>query len=182
MKGFARLSQWLALEALLLLGGPCLAQVVRSSALTLRVPRLCQLLISGDVSGLLTLSVDGSGESSFDQGYAASAADATVLTINANDSWDLSARLNGGWNCPGTYDKDENDLMIRVSNTPVGTIQNGADQYINLADTDTQILSHDSAVADNTVNIQTKVLLDWTQDVPGTYDVTVTYTLVTHLP
>ena len=146
------------------------------------VTSMSQLDISGDVSNLLTLGQDGSGESAFDVTYVESDADATRLTINTNDVWDLSAKLAGTWSCPGAYDKDENDLFIRITNTPTGTIQNGADSYINLDVTDTEILNHDSAVSANVVDIQTKVLVDWTKDIPGAYSLTITYTLVTHVP
>lgn len=153
-----------------------------STTLVLRIPHLSELVISGDVSGLLTLTADGTGETAFDAGYVQSTPAATWLTLNTNDRWDLSARLGGNWTCPGTYDKDENDLSIRITNTPTGTIQNGASSFVTLSGVDLMILSHDSAVTDNQVDIQTKVLLDWTKDIPGSYSITVTYTLVTHLP
>lgn len=149
---------------------------------TLSVPLLSVLSIAGDVSGLLTLTQDGSGETAFDVGNAESDPDATVLTLNTNDQWDLSAKLTSDWSCPGSYDKSETDLYVRITNSPTGTIQNNADSYINLQTLDTQILSHTEAVSNNIVNIQTKVLLDWQEDIPGAYSITLTYTLVTHLP
>ncbi len=161
---------------------PACAQVDGSTFAELRMPRLAQLVIGGDVSALLTLTQDGSAETAYDAGSVASAADATLLTIDGNDAWDLSAKLAGDWSCPGAYDKAETDLRIRITNTPTGTIQNGADQYITLSGTDTEILSHDGAVAANEVDIQSQVLLDWTQDLPGAYSITVTYTLVVHVP
>jgi hypothetical protein len=148
----------------------------------LRIPRLAQLTIGGDISGMLTLAQDGSGEIAFENGSAESAADATTLTIDGNAPWDLSAKLAGNWTCPGAYDKAETDLKIRITNTPTGTIQNGADSYISLLGADTEILSHDDAVAENDIDIQTQVLLDWTTDIPGAYSITVTYTLVVHVP
>ncbi len=155
---------------------------VESTTGILSVTTLSQLDISGSVSSLLSLAQDGAGEAAYDASFVESATSATVLTINTNDSWDLSAKLAGDWSCPGAYDKAENDLYVQITNSPTGTIQNSADSYINLSGTDTQILSHDSAVAGNEVDIQTKVLMDWTKDIPGDYSLTVTYTLVTHLP
>ena len=149
---------------------------------TLSVPLLSELSIAGDLSGLLTLTQDGSGETAFDTGDAESDSDGTVLTLNTNDQWDLSAKLAGDWSCPGSYDKSETDLYVRITNSPTGTIQNDADNYINLQTLDTQILSHTEAVSNNIVNIQTKVLLDWETDIPGAYSITLTYTVVTHLP
>ncbi|MBN1825045.1 MAG: hypothetical protein JW958_02185 [Candidatus Eisenbacteria bacterium] len=145
------------------------------------VPMLSQLTLMGDMSDLLTLTADGVGESAYDAGQVESAADATVLTINANAPWDLSVKLAGDWTCPGAYDKDEDDLAIRITNTPTGTIQNGAGSYIDLDGSDTQILSHTEGVADNAVHVQTRVLLDWAGDIPGTYGITITYTLVAHV-
>ncbi len=150
--------------------------------LPILMPRLAAITIAGDVSGLLTLSVDGSGETSFDAGSVESASDATRVTLDTNDSWDLSVKRDGAWTDPTGYDKAENDLQIRITNTPTGTIDNGADSYITLTTSDTQILSHPSAVSSNQVDVQTKVLLDWTKDIPGTYSMSLTYTLVTHLP
>ena len=92
------------LLALLLV--PLISQVAGAETQTVRlllsVSRLSDLAISGDVSQLLTLTQDGSGESAYDVGYTESAADQTVLTLNANDAWDLSAKLSGSWSCPGT--------------------------------------------------------------------------------
>ncbi len=177
-----QISSLLLIVLLLTAALPASAQEVKGSSATIWVPRLCQLAISGDVTGLLTLIQDGTGELSYDAGHVESAADATILTFNTNDAWDLSARLNGNWVCPGSYDKAENDLYIKISNVPTGTIQSGAGSYINLGGTDTELLSHGSGVTDNAVNIQTKVLLDWSQDIPGGYSITIVYTLVTHVP
>ncbi len=171
-----------ALGGLVLFGGNTLAQPDGAASLIVRIPRLSQLVINGDVSSLLTLTADGTAEACFDGGYVQSASDATTLTLNTNDVWDLSARLGGTWICPGSYDKDESDLLVRISNTPTGTIQNGASAFIALTGSDQVILSHDSGVTDNQVALQTRVLLDWTRDIPGSYSINVTYTLVTHLP
>jgi hypothetical protein len=161
---------------------PARAEVVKRSSVLVTMPRLAMLQISGDVSGLLTLMPDGSGESAYETGSVESAGDATVLTLNVTEAWDLTARLTGAWNCPGTYDKDENELKLRISNSPTGTIRNGAGSYLSLTTSDLSILSDDGACSDNHVNLQTKVLLDWTRDIPGAYSITVTYTLVGHLP
>ncbi len=171
----------LLLALLLITPDPGPARNIETSSFLLEIPRLAQLDISGDVSGLLSLNV-GAGASAYDAGFVESAADAVVLTINTNDAWDLSARLAGAWVCPGAYEKPETDLMVRISNSPTGTIENGASGYITLDTVDTMILSHDSSVSDNEVHIQSRVLLSWEDDIPGTYEITVTYTLVTHVP
>jgi hypothetical protein len=158
------------------------AEVIRRSSVVVTMPRLAVLEISGDLSGLLSLSPDGVGEASYETGYVASDPAATVLTLNVTGAWDLSARVAGVWTCPSANPKDEADLQIRISNTPTGDIQSGATDFISLGATDTSILSGASGGGPNAVNIQSKVLLDWGQDVPGNYSITVTYTLMGNLP
>jgi hypothetical protein len=85
----------------------------------------------------------------------------------------------GGWSAPGTYDKDENDLLIQITNTPTGTVANSYDSYQTTSGSKTAILSHTAGVSNNTVDIQTRVLLDWTQDIPGAYSITLVYTMET---
>lgn len=172
----------LAAAAWLLLPGSPEGDQYATSRTLLAVPKLSQLNISGDVSNLLTLAGDGSGETAFDAGYAESASDGVILEINTNAAWDLSAKLAGDWSAPGGYDKDENDLYIRITNTPTGTIQNGADSYINLSGSDKIILDHTSGVSGDAVDVQSRVYLDWTEDEPGAYSIVVTYTLEAHVP
>jgi hypothetical protein len=144
------------------------------------IPELCQIVLSGaGVAGLLTLTQDGTGETSYDQGYVESAANATILTLDANKAWKLSVQYDTPWSCPGTYDKAETDLRIRITNTPTGTILNSYGSLQSPVDADTDILSHDSGVSNDAVNIQTRVLLDWTKDIPGAYSITLIYTMQT---
>jgi hypothetical protein len=177
-----RFARFCACVALMLWSTCAHGQELRTTSVIVNIPRLSQLEQSGDVSSLLTLTVDSDAEAAYDLGYVESAPDATVLTLSTNDRWDLSARRVGVWSCPGTYNKDEGALWVRISNTPTGTILNGADSYIKLALADTPILADGAAVAGNVVDLQTKVMLDWTKDVPGLYSITLTYTLVTHVP
>ncbi|MBN1825044.1 MAG: hypothetical protein JW958_02180 [Candidatus Eisenbacteria bacterium] len=144
------------------------------------IPELCQIGISGDVSGLLTLTQDGTGETAYDAGYVESAADAVTVRVDANKQWKLSVHYTGGgWSCPGSYDKDEADLDLRITNTPTGTIQNGADSYFSPTSSATEILSHTVGVQDNDVEVQVRVDLDWTADIPGAYSITTVYTMET---
>ncbi len=174
---------WIALATILCRGpAPAPADELRTSSVGVPIPRLAALQITGDMSGFLSLTGDGSAESAFDTGHVESSTNATELTLSTNDTWDLSVKRTGSWTSPSGYDKAESDLLIRIANTPTGTIQNGADEYLSPTTTDTQILSHGSAVSSNLVQIQTKVLLDWADDIPGVYDVSLMYTVVTHLP
>lgn len=144
------------------------------------IPELCQIVLSGvGVAGLLTLTQDGTGETSYDQGYVESAANATILTLDANKAWKLSVQFDTPWSCPGTYNKDESDLLVQITNTPTGTILNSYDEYQSPVDANTDILSHTAGVSNNAVNIQTRVLLDWTTDIPGVYAITLIYTMQT---
>jgi hypothetical protein len=146
------------------------------------IPELCQIGIAGDLSGLLTLNQDGNGETAYDAGFVASAAAATTLTLDANKSWELGVHYSAPWSCPGTYDKDENDLSIRITNVPTGTIQNGFAAYVSPTDTKVAMLDHTSGVSNNSVQIQTRVALDWTKDIPGAYSITLVYTMETTTP
>jgi hypothetical protein len=170
------------LGASLFFAPPVTAQPDASTSLLLKVPRLADLVVAGDVSALLTLTVDATGESAYDTGYIESAGDATQLVVSANAAWDLSARLGTNWSCPGSYNKDEDDLFIKVTGIEDGTIQNGASAFTNLSGSDLIVAAKESASLANQITVQTKVLLDWTKDVPGSYSITVAYTLVTHLP
>lgn len=167
----------------LLLLSPSLARAdeIRTTCLVFTMPRLSQLVLAGDVSGLLTLSADAS-ETAYDAGYVQSTIFATRLTLSTNAGWDLSARLSGTWSCPGNYDKNENDLFIRIANTPEGQIVNGSSAFINLSTTDLILLQGPNSLRSSVVDVQTRVLLDWTKDVPGAYSIPITYTLVTHVP
>jgi hypothetical protein len=167
---------------LVLLALPVRAQHDAATTMLVSVPRLASLVVQGDVSSLLTLTAGGPGESTFDAGRVESAESATLLRISTNGPWDLSARLGAPWTCPGTYDKSEQDLFLRVTDRTDGEIQNGADSFVNLSGLDLVLVSNGSASAAATIGLQSGVLLDWTKDVPGNYSITVAYTLVTPLP
>ncbi len=174
----------LAVLAVVLAGIPAWAQEdvdTVTSTVGGTIPALCQILIAGDLTGLLDLAQDGSGESAYDAGYIESATDATVLTLDANKNWKLSVKYNGaGWTAP--WAKPETDLLIKITNVPTGTIQNTFDDYVSPTDVNVEMLLHGTGVSDNEVEIQTKVLLDWTQDLPGAYSITLTYTMETYTP
>ncbi len=142
------------------------------------IPELAQISVAGDQSALLTLGQDGSGETAYDAGFVESATDGVVLTLDANKQWELDASI-GNWTDPAGYDKDENDLWVKITNTPTGTVQNSADSYINLSAVDLEILDHTSGVSNNDVDVQVKVDLDWTQDIPGAYSIVLTWTMKT---
>ena len=91
------------------------------------IPELCQIAITnyGTCTNLLDLTVDVNAEGQYDQGYATSLGNATVMWCDSNKSAQVSVRRSADWSCPGAYDKDETDLLMRVSNaTGGGSIQN----------------------------------------------------------
>ena len=146
------------------------------------IPELCQITVTGvGTATLLTLAQDGSGETAYDAGLVESAANAIILTVDSNKNWQLGA-LRNTWTCPGAYDKDEADLLIQITNSPTGTIQDAFDAWHTLAAGNTVMLSHATGVSDNAVNIQARVLLDWTADIPGIYSITITWTMETVTP
>ncbi|MCA9726728.1 MAG: hypothetical protein R3E12_00950 [Candidatus Eisenbacteria bacterium] len=176
-------TRWLGILAIGVLAGMASAADdvdTQNSTVGGTIPELCQIGIAGDLSALMTLTQDGTGEAAYDAGYVESAANATVLTLDANKQWSLGVNYSGGgWTSPAPYDKDENDLLIQITNTPTGTVQNSYDSYQTTSSSKTAMLSHTAGVSDNTVDIQTRVLLDWTQDIPGTYSITLVYTMET---
>ena len=85
----------------------------------------------------------------------------------------------GGWTCPGIYNKAESDLAVKITNSPTGTIQNSFDSYQSPTGANVTMLSHTAGVSNDAVNVQTRVNLDWTADIPGAYSITLTYTMET---
>jgi hypothetical protein len=172
-----------AMLMVLLLAGPAWSadeSDTQNSTVGGTIPELCQIGISGNLAALMTVAQDGTGETSYDAGYVQSAANATILTLDANKSWALGVNYSGaGWSCPGTYDKAESDLVIQITNTPTGTIENTFGAYHVTTDTKVTMLDHTAGVSNNLVNIQTRVLLDWTKDIPGAYSITLVYTMET---
>jgi hypothetical protein len=173
----------LTVALVLLVSGAAIAadeSDTRNSTVGGSIPELCQISITGNLSGLLTLTQDGTGEPSYDAGYVESATNATVVTVEANKKWALGVNYSGaGWSCPGSYDKDEADLQIKITNVPTGTVRGGFGTYTSPTDTKTTMLDHTAGVANNAVNIQTKVVLDWTKDIPGAYSIVLVYTMET---
>lgn len=153
-------------------------RAVRQATILCVISKVCDLGIASDF--IWSFMEDGSGEVAFEQGYTESAPDQTTLTISTNASWHLDVGA-GSWTCPPGYDKAEGDLLVRISNRPIGTIQNGYEDYRSpppLASREAMI-EHGEGVEGNKVELQYRVLLDWERDIPGSYSINVTYTLST---
>ena len=103
-----------------------------------------------------------------------------IITLAANCAWQLGVNYSGsGWSCPGSYDKAESDLLVKISNTPTGTVQNSYDSYQSPTGAKTAMLTHTSGVSRNAVSIQTKVLIGRETDIPGAYSIGLVYTVET---
>lgn len=145
----------------------------QTSIVTLTVPATCQVLIT-NADPSETLTTDGTAETSFDAGYVELDAGYPTLTVDANKSWQLSAK-SGGFNTIGTYTKAIGDLQLKDAGAAHVTMS----AYTSLSGSDQEVASHTAGVSDESHPCQYKILLDWTQDIPGTYTATVTYTLST---
>lgn len=144
------------------------------------IPELCQIILSGTGNAaLMTVTQDGTGEPAYDAGYIESAADAVILTLDANMAWQLGCNYQAAWTDPAGYDKAEADLEVKITAKDTGTYANSFDSYQAVPAAKTAMLTHTAGVSNNVVNIQTRVLLDWTKDIPGVYSITVVYTMET---
>jgi hypothetical protein len=147
------------------------------------IPELCQLRIAGTVADLLTLTQDGSGEAAYDAGFINSAANATVLTIDANTAWVLSVTATA-WAANGAYTKPLTDLLLHITNAQAGTDPGGyvAGFVSPPAATDPMLTDAAAGVSNREVRIQTRVALSWADDIPGIYSTTLVYTLAATIP
>jgi hypothetical protein len=181
--GFRRVTAG-ALVALGVIGSAVAARADESATVEVPIlaPPLGSLQIWDDTAGLIAMTVDGTGEALFDAGAVESAVAATLLRISADDTWELSVSREAAWTAPAGYAKDGDDVQVRITTAPAGTIQNGADSYLSPGTSGTVILSDGQPVDNNRVEVQTRVLLDWAKDVPGDYSMTLTYTLAVYLP
>jgi hypothetical protein len=142
------------------------------------IPELCQLRIAGTVADLLTLTQDGSGEAAYDAGFINSATNATVLTIDSNAPWVLSVTATA-WAANGAYTKPLTDLLLHITNAQIGTDPGGyVDDFVSPpAALDPMLTDAAVGVSNRAVYIQTRVLLNWADDIPGVYSTTLVYTL-----
>ena len=147
---------------------------------------MTQLLISGagNLATMLNLNHDAEGEAAYDAGFITSALNATVLTIDSNTAWKLTVMQAGaGWADLSIYAKDNDDLLIKITNGPTGTDANGFKAAFRpvklLAGVETMLTDAANGVSNDIVHIQTKVMLDWVDDIPGLYSTTLVYTLAT---
>lgn len=155
-----------------------------TSAVSLSIPETCKLTITQSAS-TKTLTADGSAETAFEAGYIEMDAGYPTLHLRANKKWKMTAK-SSGFAAVGGYTKPVGDLQIKDAST-AGTAKQTS--FGSLSDTtDLEIASSTvgtggggKGVAANPEQhpCQYKILLNWQDDIPGTYTATVTFTLAT---
>ena len=118
------------------------------------------------------LSTNPGVDVAFNTGFVELAADKPTLTVNANKGWQLTAKSSG---FSGPYAKDITDLQLRDAGNEHVSMPN----FLSLSAADQEVASNGAGVKNESHPCQYKILLDWTKDLPGTYEATVTYTLST---
>ena len=143
------------------------------SIVALTIPSTCKLTIS-QPNASMTLSQDGTAEAAFEAGFAEFDAGNPTLKVSSNKHWKLYAR-SSGFSANGSYTKDIGDLQLKDTGSSHVTMSS----YTSLTDQNQEIASHSAGVRNEEHLCQYKILLDWSHDIPGTYEATVTYTLTT---
>jgi len=147
----------------------------QTSIVSLTVPPACRLSIT-DPNVTKTLSQGGEIEAAFDAGYVDFNPSTPMLTVSANKGWNLSVKAS---NFSGPYAKNVSDLRLKDA-TSSGHVVNGFNNFTSLSLNDQEMASYMNPVRDESHPIQYRIMLDWTTDIPGTYTITVTYTLSTN--
>ena len=145
----------------------------QTSVVTLNIPSACKLTISQS-NASKTLSWDGTAEAAFEAGFVEFDSGAPTLKVSANKNWKLSVR-SSGFSANDSYTKDTGDLQLRDA----GTDHVVMPAYTSLSSQNQDIASHSGGVKNEMHPCQYRILLDWSEDIPGTYEATVTYTLTT---
>lgn len=161
----------------------------QTSTVSLGIPEVCKLTITpGNPTKTLGHddgTVDGTAEAAFETGYVVMDAGAPTLHVRANKKWKLTA-ISNGFGAVGAYTKDVEDLLISDASI-AGTVK--LTGFTALSKT-TQLEIASSLVGTggggpgNPASpeqhpCQYKILLNWQDDIPGTYTTIVTFTLAT---
>jgi hypothetical protein len=169
----------------LLLPTVCRAQVSDVEALQ---------YVGGTIPIIRKIEVSGAGYSDFfstitaidyTEGFKASNAGLTTLTVTANDKWKVLVRATL-FTQVEDYIKPVSDLLLKIKDKTVvnedegnaGNFNNTFIDFAPLREQD-QVLWSNTDSGDNgcTAKIDFKVLLNAAKDMPGTYTTTVTYTI-----
>ena len=142
------------------------AEDTQTSNITFTIPPIVNLDLTGD---LLEPTINGLD---LDAGYKDTTAAVPSLTVTSNDNWELKV-TTVGWTAP--WSKPTTDLMLVHTNGDY--VVNGFNSFKALSDTDQTIASSASAIAMETFDCQYRILLDPVNDTPGSYSITITFTL-----
>ncbi|MDP2911771.1 MAG: hypothetical protein Q8N76_05520 [Candidatus Omnitrophota bacterium] len=147
----------------------------QTSIVTLTVPPSCKLSIANpDITK--TLNQGGELEAAFDAGYIDFNAATPTLTVSANKSWNMNVKAT---DFTGPYKKSVSDLKLKDASTS-GHVTNGFNNFTPLNLTGQEMVSSMNPAKNESHPIQYRIMLNWTDDIPGTYTSTVTYTLSTN--
>ena len=144
----------------------------QTSVVTLSIPPTCRLMITQPDSSR-ALTADGAAEAAFNDGYVELDAGKPTLKVFANKDWKLTAKSSG---FTGPYVKAIGDLQLKDA----GSEHVAMGSYTSLSAADQEVASYDGGVKNESHPCQYKILLDYTKDMPGTYEAIVTYTLSTN--
>jgi len=147
----------------------------QTSVVTLTVPPSCKLAIS-DPNITKTLNQGGEIEAAFDAGYVDFSASTPVLTISANKGWNLNVKAT---NFTGPYSKSVSDLKLKDASSS-GHVTNGFNVFKPLDLNGQEMAASINPSKNESHPLQYRIMLDWTNDIPGSYSSTVTYTLTTN--
>jgi len=146
----------------------------QTSIVTLTILPASRLSITDqDVSK--TVEIGSEAIDSFGKGFVEFPSNKPTLTLDANNNWKLTVSST---DFSGPYAKPAKDLMLK--DLASQNVTNGFSAYKSLSSNDQEIASSSIGVRNETHPCQYKILLDWEQDIPGTYSAIVTYTLTTN--
>ena len=144
------------------------------STVTLVIQPASHLAISGE-SVSETIVMDSTAETAFDVGFIEFEPDKPTLTVSANKTWILTAKTDG---FTGPHAKPITDLQFK--DIASANVSNGFETFKPLSADDQEFAASTSGVINEVHPCQYKILLDYENDIPGTYEATVTYTLSTN--
>lgn len=153
-----------------------------TNVISLTIAETAQLgVTSGAITEAVTTdALSGSAESYYDLGEYTFTTQ-PVLNVDANKKWRLSVSI-GAWTLPSGYAGNKttiatsSDLKLAVS---AGVHRTGFSTATLLDGTDQEIAKHTGGVSNEVYTCTYTVLLRWTEDIPGTYLISATYTLAT---
>lgn len=117
-------------------------------------------------------------ETDYDAGYIEKTS-AQALTLKSNKSWIVNVKTTStDMGTVGTYTKPISDFLWRAKKGAKPTKITDIDEvnYAVITAIDDQVAKGDPAAGIG-INMDYKILLDWEKDVPGTYTITLVYTI-----